>query len=329
MTGPPADILVLRALGIGDLATGVPALRGLRAAYPAARITLAAPAWLAPLVELIGAADRLDPVDGLHSRPGTGRYDLAVNLHGRGPQSHRLLAPLGAPLWAFRNPEAGCPSGPEWRPDEHEVTRWCRLAAWYGAPADPADLALSAPPPFPGAAGATLVHPGAKAPARRWPPERFAAVARALSELGHRVLITGSRADTVLARQVAAQAGLPRSRAVAGRTDVGGLAALVAHARLVVCGDTGIGHLATAYGTPSVVMFAELGPHLWGPPPARPWHRALWRAVPAQDPPLGDEPHPALLALGVADVIAAARQALTTTGRAHRAAGEKAAAADG
>ncbi len=310
MTGPPADVLVLRALGIGDLATGVPALRGLRAAYPAARITLAAPAWLAPLVELIGAVDRLDPVDGLHSGPRRGRYDLAVNLHGRGPQSHRVLAPLGAPLWAFRNPDAGCPTGPEWRPDEHETARWCRLLAWYGAPADPGDLALSTPPSVPAEAGATLVHPGAKAPARRWPPERFAAVARALSDAGHRILITGSGGDVALARHVADLAGLPGSRAVAGRTGVGELAGLVAHARLVVCGDTGIGHLATAYGTPSVVLFAELGPHLWGPPPAHPWHRALWRADLAHERQAGDAPHPALAALTAAEVVAAARQAI-------------------
>ncbi|BCJ76365.1 glycosyl transferase [Catellatospora sp. IY07-71] len=310
MTGPPADILVLRALGIGDLATGVPALRGLRAAYPAAALTLAAPAWLAPLVDLIGAVDRLDPVDGLRSRPGWGRYDLTVNLHGRGPQSHRLLAPLGVPLWAFRNPEAGCLIGPEWRPDEHEVARWCRLVAWYGAPADPADLRLSAPRAAPAEAGATLVHPGAKAPARRWPPERFAAVARALSGAGHRVLITGSAGDAALARHVAGLAGLPGSQAVAGRTDIGELAGLVAHARLVVCGDTGIGHLATAYGTPSVVLFAELGPHLWGPPAARPWHRALWRADLAGEPPAADTPHPALAALTAAEVVVAAGQAI-------------------
>ncbi|MEV4416476.1 glycosyltransferase family 9 protein [Catellatospora sp. NPDC049609] len=312
MTADTRDVLVLRALGIGDLATGVPALRAVRAAHPAATITLAAPAWLAGLVDLVGAVDGLDPVGGLDGRPpDRSAYQLLVNLHGRGPQSHRLLAPLGGRLWAFRNEAAGWSHGPVWRADEHEVARWCRLVAWYGAPADPADLALSRPPPV--AAGATLVHPGAKSPARRWPPERFAAVARTLHTTGHHVLITGSPDDAGLAAQVADLAGLPPSRAVAGGTDVAGLAALVAHARLVVCGDTGVGHLATAYGTPSVVLFGRLGPHLWGPPPDRPQHQALWRPEFAGGPGEPGTPYAELLSLQPGDVLDAAAQALAAT----------------
>lgn len=307
--GAVANVLVLRALGIGDLATGVPALRAVRAAYPEATLTLAAPGWLAGLVDLVGGIDRLDPVSGLHGRlGGCVGYDVLVNLHGCGPQSHALLEPLGGRLWAFRNAQADWPDGPQWQRAEHEVARWCRLVTWYGHPADPADLSLSRPAPA--VVGATLVHPGAKARQRRWPPERFAAVAAELSASGHHVLVTGSAADADLARYVADLAGLPPSRAVAGSTDVTGLAALVADARLVVCGDTGIAHLATAYGTPSVVLFGPLGPDLWGPPPDRPQHRALWRPQPDATHP-DDAPHPALLAIGAAEVLDAATMAVS------------------
>lgn len=267
-------ILVLRALGVGDLLTAVPALRGVRAAFPDRPLALAAPAWLGPLVDLIGGVDALVPCDGLAPRrlPAPG---VAVNLHGRGPQSHRLLRSAGeAPMLAFACREAGQHEGPVWTADEHEVSRWCRMLAWYGVPTDPTDLAIRRPPPR--SAGVTVVHPGAKAPERRWPPARFAAVAAALRERGHRVVVTGSRAETSSAIEVATLAGLPADAVLAGATDLGDLAAIVAHSRLVVSGDTGIAHLATAFRTPSVTLFDRIPPALWGPPPDRPEHRPLW-----------------------------------------------------
>jgi ADP-heptose:LPS heptosyltransferase len=268
-------ILAMRALGVGDLLTVVPALRGLRAAFPDRPLALAAPAWLGPLVDLIGGVDALVPCDGLAPRrlPAPG---VAVNLHGRGPQSHRLLHSAGqAPMMAFACREAGHHEGPVWTADEHEVRRWCRMLSWYGIATDPSDLALRRPPPR--SVGLTIVHPGAKAPERRWPVARFAAVAAALRDRGHRVVVTGSPADAPRAADVAALASLPPGAVLAGETDLGDLAALVAHARLVVSGDTGIAHLATAYRTPSVTVFDKVSPALWGPPPERPEHRPLWR----------------------------------------------------
>ncbi|MBO4209604.1 glycosyltransferase family 9 protein [Micromonospora echinofusca] len=323
-------ILALRALGVGDLATAVPALRALRAAYPRRELVLATPGWLGPLVDLVGGVDRIVPTDGLDQPiPVSGRPELAVNLHGRGPRSHRRLAATGpARLLAHRCPAAGHPDGPPWRADDHEVDRWCRLLGWYGIPADPTDLDLTRPDPERTPAGVSIVHPGSKEPAKRWPPDRFAAVARELTGRGHRVVLTGSADERSLAGRVAAAAGLPEAAVLAGRTDVGELAALVAHARLVVSGDTGVAHLATAYRTPSVVLFGPVPPARWGPPADRPWHRALWAGdrTPApsaatgrrydQDwpkmsgverPPYGDAAGPGhgLTGLGVAEVLTA------------------------
>ncbi|WP_107079869.1 glycosyltransferase family 9 protein, partial [Micromonospora sp. MH33] len=204
-------ILVLRALGVGDLATGVPALRALRAAYPGAELALAAPRWLAPLVELVGVVDRQVFADGLGHLGWSGPPPaVAVNLHGRGPQSHRMLA--GARprrILAFANGDAGWHDGPPWRAEEHEVDRWCRMLGWYGIPADRTDLALRRPGPGVLPTGVTVVHPGAKAAQRRWPPDRFAAVARELSGRGHRVVVTGSPGERDIAAEVAGRAGLP------------------------------------------------------------------------------------------------------------------------
>ncbi|MBQ0991030.1 hypothetical protein PSH03_002583 [Micromonospora sp. PSH03] len=112
------------------------------------------------MLDLIGAVHQLIDVDGL----GPYRWpplspDWAVNLHGRGPQSRRLLH-IAQPrrLMAFAWPEAGHHTAPEWRQDEHEVRRWCRLLAWYGIVADPDDLALRRPPAQKLPIGVTIVH---------------------------------------------------------------------------------------------------------------------------------------------------------------------------
>ena len=300
-------ILALRALGVGDLATAVPALRGLRGAFPHDTLALAAPTWLTPLIELIGGVDRVVPTDDLSPRPWDGEApQIAVNLHGSGPQSHRLLrAAQPAKLWAFANAEAGHLDGPTWAEEEHEVRRWCRLLRHYGVPADETDLDLAVP-----AAGepadVTILHPGAKSPSRRWPADRFAAVARDLTRAGHQVVITGSAAEHDLGVRIAAGAGLPESAVL--RTGLGELAGLVARARLLISGDTGIAHLATAYRTPSVVLFGPMSPQRWGPP-RRPQHRAIWHGT-RSEPGDSMEPgvHPALLAIEPAEVLATARE---------------------
>lgn len=263
-------VLVLRALGIGDLATAVPALRGIRAAWPGQRLALAAPAWLAQLVPLIGAIDELAVTPGLTRSPLVSLPDVAVNLHGRGPQSHRLLARLKPKRIMGFN----LPGGPRWSDDEHEVSRWCRMLAWYGIQADPSDLALHRPKSPPPLRDAVVIHVGAKSPRRRWRPERFAEVARALSA-DHPVVITGSAAERAIAETVAAQSGCVN---LAGELDLERLAALICAARLVVSGDTGVAHLATAYSIPSVVLFGPMSPRLWGPPPL-PRHQVLWNPL--------------------------------------------------
>jgi ADP-heptose:LPS heptosyltransferase len=305
----PVVVVVLRALGLGDLLTAIPALRALADAFPRHPRLLAAPAVLAPLARASGTVDEVVPTDGLaeplHRRlHGAG---LAVNLHGRGPESHDLLlAAEPRRLVAFTHPAVPASSqGPRWRPDEHEVARWCRLLEESGIAADPGRLDLELPPgPVPhGAAGATLLHPGAASPSRRWPPERFAEVARSELAAGRRVLVTGGPDEVELANDVAARAGLPANAVHAGQGGVLTIGRLVAAADRVVCGDTGVAHLATALRTPSVVLFGPTSPALWGPPPDRPWHRPLWAG--GRGDPHGQLPDPGLLAIDVDQVTQA------------------------
>jgi ADP-heptose:LPS heptosyltransferase len=297
-------LVALRALGLGDFLTAVPALRALARAFPSHARTVAAPAPLAPLAELVGWP--LEPTEELEPLPaGLRGADVLVNLHGRGPHSHHIVldAEPRRVIW-FEHAEAPESTGaPVWRAREHEVDRWCRLLNESGVPADASELAIRSPP---GAApadaiGATIVHPGAASGARRWPAARYAQVAHAETRAGRRVLITGSRAERRLAAEVAERAGLARTSVVAGSTSLIGLARLVAVAGRVVCGDTGVAHLATALGTPSVVVFGPTSPAEWGPRICADRHRILWSGRTGD--PHGARPDPGLLKISVPDVL--------------------------
>jgi ADP-heptose:LPS heptosyltransferase len=304
--GGAPRLVVLRALGLGDFLTGVPALRALAAAFPYHERVLLAPAFVRPLAALLGGVvDEVADCEGRTSPPAdlpavAAGADVAVNLHGRGPQSHRaLLAARPGRLIAFASPEAGV-DGPAWRAGEHEVARWCRLLRESGVPADPAPLDLD-PPPDTARHGATVLHPGAAAPARRWPVERWAAVARAERAAGREVVVSAGPGEEDAARAVAAAAGLPASAVRAGG-DLEALARLVAGAGRVACADTGVAHLATALRVPSVVLFGPTPPAEWGPPPERDRHRVLWTG--RRGDPNAAEPDPGLLAIEPATVSA-------------------------
>ena len=316
-------VLVLRALGLGDALTGVPALRGLRRRFGGRRLVLAADGPPAALLQTCGVVDAVVPTQGLDGEPpglrlaavvGIGHTrHVAVNLHGRGPASHRLLL-AGHPstLLCFANRHAWAAGGPRWDPAEHEVLRWCRLVEYAGGRCHPCDLRLSTPTaraPMAGVEGYVVVHPGAASGSRRWPAARWARVARWLADRGRRVVLTGGPDERALAAAVAADAGLAPSASLAGRLSLPELCVLVASAALVCCGDTGVAHLATAYGTPSVRLFGPTPPTAWGPlsDPGR--HAVLWHGNGSGDP-HGQWPDPALLRIGEAEVVTAAEALL-------------------
>jgi ADP-heptose:LPS heptosyltransferase len=299
------QLLVLRALALGDLLVAVPALHALRRAFPEHRLLYAAPGWLAGVVELVGGFDLL-PVSGL-DQPlpfRAGDVDVAVNLHGKGPQSSELLQALGARTVLQHRGSYG--DGPEWIEEMHERERWTRLLHWHGIDADPSECGLLTPPSPTGYPDATVVHVGAAFASRLWPADRFAQVARHLSAGGHRVVFTGSAPERDRALAVCRLAGLPDSTVLAGRLDLQAFAACVASARLVISADTGAAHLASAYVRPSVVLFGPVGPERWGPPSGP--HLVLTRAELRRGDPFADCPDPALLAVSAADVLAAAER---------------------
>ncbi|MFH8342131.1 glycosyltransferase family 9 protein [Streptomyces sp. AM6-12] len=304
-TPHPPTVLVLRALGLGDLLAGVPALRGIRRGFPGHRIVLAQPAGLAEPALDTGALDAVFPAEAPgRAVPALTHWaapppDVAIDLHGNGPESRDALAAL-QPRRLLAH---ACPDGPPWPAQLHERDRWCRFLEHYGIPADPLDLRLPPPATPSPAPGAVLVHPGAASGARRWPAERFAAVVRCLRAAGHHVVLTGGPGEGALVRSVAERGGVHQRDVRAGGLPLAELSALVAEASLVLCGDTGLAHLAYAHGTRSVTLFGPVSPRLWGPPPT-PGHLALWQPGPPGDP-HGRTPDARLLRIGYGEVAAA------------------------
>jgi ADP-heptose:LPS heptosyltransferase len=167
-----------------------------------------------------------------------------------------------------------------------------------------------------------VLHPGAASGSRRWPASRFAELATALVGAGHSIVLTGGADEVELCAAVVA--GMPREarpavRVTAGALDLPGLVETVRTARLLVSGDTGAAHVATAVRTPSVLLFGPTPPGWWGPLVDLHRHVVLW---PAPDGYRGD-PHgrvvdPVLDRIDVATVLAAVREMLTASGTAAR-----------
>ena len=298
------ELLALRTLKLGDLLVAVPAIHGLRRAFPDHRLVLAMPGWLQPIVDLVGGVDELLPTPGLDEpiarAPGT--VDVAVNLHGSGGESRDLIRRLDART-VIAHSHDGSP-GPVWQDGVLERRRWTRLVEAFGVEADPDDVALLVEPPTPVVDRATVVHVGAFYGSRRWPVDRFARVASDLAADGHRVVLTGSAAERDRALAVAELAELPVESVLAGVIALDQFASVIRSADLVISADTGAAHLASAYATPSVVLFGPAPPEQWGPPPGP--HVVLTDAAKRVGDTFGTETDPAMLAVTVDDVLTAA-----------------------
>jgi ADP-heptose:LPS heptosyltransferase len=330
-------IVVFRALQLGDLLCAVPALRALRGAYPQASVTLIALPWARELAtrlcQYVDEFVEFPGFPGLPERPADmdrlarffeemhrRAFELAIQLHGSGEVTNQIVALFGAHASAgYYRPGQWRPDGErfhEWRSDEHEVLRWLRLVELLGAPARGTHLEF----PLREADWQywrslrlhhyAVIHPGSQLPSRRWPAERFAEVGDALAAEGLRIVLTGTAGEAQLTKRVRLHMREP-ALDLAGRTTLGALGALIARARLVVCNDTGVSHIAAATRTPSVVVACGSDPRRWAPL-NRELHRVLAAPVPCRpcahaECPIG---HPCAHDVSAREVIAQTHEAL-------------------
>ena len=282
------DAIALRLPNwLGDTVMAVPAIRALRAAYPAARTMLVGP-WVSLLAGQ-GLADALVT----YPRAWAGRLAVTDAARRFGPDLAVLLpnsaeAALAAWYWGAGRrvgfavggrrlllTDAAVPP----RPRMHQVDEYLLLAERAGAPA--ADRVPRLAPPAvddplrdesrvllrqAGAREGTPVigvHLGAAhGPAKVWPRERTAEFCRLAHAAGADAVLLGAPGDAAAAASVAAVAPALN---LAGRDRPQLLPALLSEIDVLVSGDTGVAHLAAALGTRVVTLFGPTDPTLTAP----------------------------------------------------------------
>jgi lipopolysaccharide heptosyltransferase II len=311
------DILCVRLDGAGDVLMTTPALRALREAKPGRRLTLLTSATGAIAARQVPEIDDVIVFRAPWMKPDCGAaetdFELAAEIAARCFEAAVIFTvysqnPLpaayfcrlaGVPLRL-----AHCRENPyhlltDWVPDpepqrklRHEVRRQLDLVATVGCTPSHEHLSFAVPAEARRRVSELLedeglgrgrplvvVHPGASAASRRYPPEQFASALDQLSDLsGCAIVLTGDATEVDLVEHITA-ATRARVLSFAGRLPLAQLGALLARADVVITNNTAPAHIAAAVGTPVVDLYALTNPQ------HAPWqveHRVLFHDVPCR-----------------------------------------------
>ncbi|MDH5198624.1 MAG: glycosyltransferase family 9 protein [Gemmatimonadota bacterium] len=288
MTGHPS-VLVIRFGALGDVVLTTPLLRAIGRAFPAARITFVTKtAWVPllashPHVARVEALAPGEPVHALAARLRDTRWDHRIDLHGS--LRSRVLRILTGGRWhGWHKPRL-----------QRAVRVWTGLAVgsvppvaeqYFGAVGhlglepdggppmvvateqDAARAAEVMPPER-----FVALAPGAAHATKRWPGRHWDRVVELLAHWGVPCVIVGTAED---AHRVTARGAI-----TACGVGLGATAALLRSASVVIAGDSGLMHLATAVGTPVVALFGPTDPAL-GYAPYRSAAVVLARTLPCR-----------------------------------------------
>ncbi len=354
-------LLVVRLGAMGDILHALPAVTALRRAHPGWRIDwVVEPAWAAlltarpaavrgaeqPLVDGIYPAAvkgwARKPLSGntfleihhLRRELRAGGYDAVLDFQGavrsamiaRMTRCRRVIGEAepreAAARWLFteRVPTRGV------HVIEQDVEVACAVAGDTLQPVLPmlpvdagseawCDALLGS------ASHVALLNPGAGWGAKRWPVERYAAVARGLAERGLSVVVNAGPGEGELAEEIRTQSG---GAAQIAACTLSQLIALTRRVSLAIAGDTGPLHLACALGKPVVGIFGPTDPArngpFSGPDAGLGWasFRVLRSAESRRDHTRRAEPEAGLLTIQPEDVLKAADELQVSGGEAVR-----------
>ena len=301
---PPRNILIRGTNWVGDAVISVPAMREIRRIFPDAHIALFVRPWVRDVYTAVDFVDEILDYDksGIH-RGLPGFFKLIADLRRRRFDLAVLLQnafEAACIAWCARIPRRigyardgrsllltdACPIDPAVH-GEHQAYYYLGILSALGLPAfnprayrdSPPDISIGVRDSDRAAArkmlesrgipeGETVVgiNPGAfYGEAKRWFPDRYAAVADALAgRYGARILIFGSTADRSTAEDVAANMKRP-AVVLAGQTTLGQLMGLLKECRLLITNDSGPMHLAAALDVPQLALFGSTSETATGP----------------------------------------------------------------
>jgi lipopolysaccharide heptosyltransferase II len=293
-------ILCIRLDSLGDLLMTTPAMRALKVSKPDRTLTLLTSRAGAIAARYIPEVDQVIEYEAPWMKATPIRKDshkehaMAIELREKGfdaaviftvysqsPFPAAFLCYLGdIPLrlaHSFENPYQLLTN---WIPDKerldnrrHEVRRQLDLVQSVGALTQDETLSFKVPKQAYRSMSRKLravglavndswvvIHPGATAQSRRYPPAQFASAAEILSEeLGLQVIFTGQKHEQALVESIQGTMQA-KSFSLAGRLNLGELGALLASAPLLISNNSGPVHLAAAVGTPVVDLYALTNP---------------------------------------------------------------------
>ena len=295
----PFRLLVRSSNWLGDAVMSIPAVEACKLGRPDLHITVLAPAKLAALWRRVPAVDEVIAIESGESPPALGRrvkekFDAAILFPNslRSALEARALGVrhvIGYPghqrRWLLRRippfaPESG----------GHHADRFLKLAAFCGAPVGKDGASFTRAARKSGAIPRIGVCPGAEyGPAKRWPADHFAELAR---NLDHPVLLLGSAKEHALCEEIAlpvnaSQAG--KCINLAGKTTLAQAFHAIAGSLCTVSNDSGLMHVAAALGVNQVAVFGSSSPlHT---PPLNTRSEVLWlKNEPAYQPALDCAP---------------------------------------
>ncbi len=300
MIGLYENILLIKPSSLGDIVLALPALSALRRSFPQARISwLIRPAF-ASLIEGHPHLDEIILFDrkslgrawwhpgafrellSLIFRLRDGRFDAVIDVQGLFRTAslawlsgckHRV-GPVWGREFAHHFYATTVPARMEW---VHVVDYYLTLVETIGASDLSVEFVLPEKPEAVAAARDLLtchnvdveryavIVPGSAQVSKCWPADRFAALAdRLVSDYGLAVAATGSKSEGAMIERIQSLTRHPIAN-LAGRTSLPELTEVLRRASLVVCNDTGPGHIAAALGRPLVMMFSWSNPLRVGP----------------------------------------------------------------